>query len=255
MKNESPLIFVTNDDGVYASGIEALILALAPLGRVVVLAPDSQRSAASHSITLHRPLRLNEVSADRYSTDGTPADCVIIGLRWLLKEKPALVVSGINDGPNLADDVHYSGTVAAAMEAAVVGVPAIAVSLNSGCDRHFKTAAHAAYLVAKDVLRNGMAAGTMLNVNAPNIPQSEVRGFANTFLGKGWFGSGIEERVDPRNGKYYWIGGKRETFDGAAGSDIKAIVDGFISVTPLNSNLTDRAALDALRASQIDWAT
>ena len=247
-KSAKPLILVSNDDGIGARGIRMLIKALRPLGRVVAVAPDQERSAASHSITLHRPLRVKKVGRDLYSVDGTPTDCVMIGMHEILREKPDLIVSGINHGANLGDDVHYSGTVSAAFEGGIFGISSIAVSLVSEDGGDMNVAANFAAKLAKKVLRDGLPKGIILNVNVPPIPAKLITGYEITKQGKRNYGDIIVEKVDPKGRKYYWIGGDEANFENIPYSDCNAIRAGKISITPLRVNLTDRGFLKKLKS-------
>jgi len=244
---KKPLILVSNDDGVRARGIRELVKALEPLGRVVAVAPDQERSAASHSITLHRPLRIKRVGRDRYSVDGTPTDCVMVGMHEVLDEMPDLLVSGINHGGNLGDDVHYSGTVSAAFEGCIFGIPSIAVSLVSYDGGDMKPAATFAAKLAKKVLKKGLPRGIILNVNVPPLPAEGIKGYEITKQGKRNYGDIIAERIDPKGRKYFWIGGDEASFENIEGSDCNAIRDGKISITPLRVNLTEKGFLKELK--------
>ncbi len=250
----TPLILVSNDDGVHSAGIAALVEALRDLGQVVVVAPDRERSAVSHSLTLHRPLRVEEIGPGRYAVDGTPTDCVNLGVNGILPRRPALVVSGINKGANLGDDVTYSGTVSAAMEGTLLGLPAFAVSLLGRGDFRFEAAARFARRLAAWVLERGLPPDTLLNVNVPTPLDGEpIRGFALTRMGRRRYGDAIIEKVDPRGKKYYWIGGDELAFEEAEGTDFHAVSHGLISVTPIHLDLTNYKSFDALRALQFPW--
>ena len=250
----TPLILVSNDDGVHSEGIAALAGALGDLGQVVVVAPDRERSAVSHSLTLHRPLRVKEIEPGRYAVDGTPTDCVNLGVNGILPRRPALVVSGINKGANLGDDVTYSGTVSAAMEGTLLGLPAFAISLLGRGDFHFDAAARFARRLAAWVLERGLPPDTLLNVNVPAPLDGEpIRGFALTRMGRRRYGDAIIEKVDPRGKKYYWIGGDELAFEDAEGTDFHAVSHGLISVTPIHLDLTNYKSFDALRALQLPW--
>ena len=249
-----PLILVSNDDGIHSDGLRALADAVATHGRVVVVAPDREQSAASHALTLHRPLRIDEVEPGRYTVDGTPTDCVNLGINAILRERPALVISGINKGANLGDDVTYSGTVSAAMEGTLLGVPSIAVSqVGRGSYDFSIAAAFTSELVAR-VLANPMPADTLLNVNVPQFENGErPRGVALTRMGKRRYGDAIVEKVDPRGRKYYWIGGEELSFLEEEGTDFDAVSRGCISVTPIHLDLTNYASFDALRPLFGSW--
>jgi len=250
------LILVTNDDGVRAVGLETLRKALAPLGQVVCVAPDREQSCSSHALTLHHPLRMTHLGPDLHSVDGTPTDCVLLGVHHVLERRPDLVVSGINHGPNLGDDVNYSGTVAAAVEASRLGIPAIAASLGREEGRDFE---HAGELVAKLVRRlfesgtNG--AGLLLNVNIPGKPAAEIQGFAITRLGRRVYRDVIVAKTDPHGRPYYWIGGEAAIWERGAGhetTDFAAIEAGRVSITPLRFDRTDHERM--ARLAQEDLA-
>ena len=254
----APLILVSNDDGIHSEGIVALADALAGLGEVVVVAPDRERSAVSHSLTLHRPLRVERLGPARYAVDGTPTDCVNLAVNGILQRRPALVVSGINKGANLGDDVTYSGTVSAVMEGTLLGVPSVAISLLGRDGFRFDLAAAFAGRLAAWVIERGLPADTLLNVNVPapgngTDAHAEARGFALTRMGRRRYGDAIVEKVDPRGKKYYWIGGEELEFEDAEGTDFHAVSQGLISVTPIHLDLTNYKSFDALRALQLKW--
>ena len=245
-------ILVSNDDGYLAEGLVALAEAMAALGEVWVVAPDREQSAASHSISLHRPLRIQQIRPRWFAIDGTPTDCSYLAINHLMKERrPALMVSGINHGPNLADDVTYSGTVAAAIEASLLGVPAIAFSLVSRTRLDFRAATKFAQELAKAALANSPPSKMLLNVNIPG--DVEWPGYAITRLGKHSYGFDVVEKVDPRGRKYYWIGGSEYQHEDIPGSDCNATIDNrLISVTPLQLNLTDQQLLGELEQWTIE---
>jgi 5'-nucleotidase len=234
-----PLILVSNDDGHHSEGIQALVDAVSPLGDVVVVAPESEQSAASHAISLHRPLRIRETRAAWFAVDGTPTDCSYVAINHILKQrKPDLMVSGINHGPNMADDVTYSGTVAAAMEASLLGVPAIAFSLAIRREWKFGPAARFAHAFVKAALAQSLPPNMLLNVNVP--PGVEPEGYVVTRLGKHSYGFDVIENTDPRGRKYYWIGGSEYQHDDIPGSDCNVVLrERRVSVTPLHLDLTD----------------
>lgn len=251
-----PLILISNDDGIRAEGIRILKETLRKIGHVVVVAPDREQSASSHSLTLHRPLRVFRHAPDEFSVDGTPTDCITLALHEVLKKKPDLIVSGINLGANLGDDVHYSGTVSAAVEGTLMGIASIAVSLVVWGEgpRHFLTAAEFSLRLCKKVLNSGrdlksslLPRGAVLNVNVPNVPVKKIRGYRMTKLGKRNYGEVIFEKTDPRGKKYYWIGGDERTFENIPGSDGNAIQEKRISITPLQVDLTHYPLLDELQ--------
>ncbi|HLG21127.1 MAG TPA: 5'/3'-nucleotidase SurE [Bdellovibrionota bacterium] len=243
-------ILLSNDDGIDAPGIKALEEALSSFGNLFVVAPDRERSGAGHSLTLHRPLRIHAQGDRRYAVDGTPTDCVNLAIREILKEKrPDIVVSGINQGPNLGDDVIYSGTVAAALEGALMGVPSIAISLavQSEDVPNFLPAAHFAKRVVKKILDEDLPKDVILNINVPNITQTSVDQYEVTRLGKRHFADVVEEKIDPRGKKYYWVGSEELGFDDIPGSDCNAIAAGRVSITPVLLDHTHERYLEVLR--------
>ena len=241
------MILVTNDDGVYSPGIQILAKRLHELDEVFIVAPDRERSAAGHSMTLHRPLLIEEVKEKVYSVNGTPTDCVNIAVKGMLKEEPKLVVSGINKGPNLGDDVTYSGTVAGAIESTLLGIPSFAVSLVAREDFRFTDAAEVAFRTAVRVMKEGLTAGTLLNINIPNLPLDEMQGVRITRLGKRIYKQMTVERVDPRGKKYYWIGGGEPDWERENGTDFDAIGRSMVSITPLHLDLTDYSSFKKLQ--------
>jgi 5'-nucleotidase len=242
---------LSNDDGVEAAGLRTLAAKLSALGEVTVVAPDRERSAQSHAFTMDRPLRCEEIRPRWFAVDGTPADCVYLGVLKILPEKPKLVVSGINHGFNLGSDVFYSGTVAGAVEAALRDVPAMAVSLEfSRGMRHeparFETAAEVAFDLAKVVLADGLPTGTLLNVNVP--AREPLSGTRWTRLGRRVYRDQVDEREDLRGRRYYWIGGPSDGWGDVNDSDLHAVRDGYASVTPLDLDLTHHGYLEKLSA-------
>jgi 5'-nucleotidase len=240
-------ILVTNDDGIHAPGIQALVSAFSFLGTVTVVAPDRERSAVGHALTLHHPLRVFPLREGYYAVDGTPTDCVNLGINHLLQSKPDLVVSGINRGANLADDVTYSGTVSAALEATLMGIPAMAVSLvTSSSGTYYDAAAAAAVRIASSLVAHGLPPDTFLNVNIPDLPDSELKHPLVTSQGKRRYGGSIVAKTDPRGGCYYWIGGGESDFLDLEGTDYHAVFRGHISVTPLHYDMTNHRSLSIL---------
>jgi len=238
-------ILLTNDDGVRSRGIQALAEALEPLGQVVVVAPTREVSAIGHALTLHHPLRLEHVRDSTYALDGTPTDCVNIAVSAVLRGLPDLVVSGINKGLNVGDDVTYSGTVSGALEGALLGVPAIAVSLQQGPgDWDFGHSARIAREVAERVLRTGLPSRTFLNVN---VPRFAPKGIRLTVQGKRNHATTVTERQDPRGRAYYWIGEGQDEWVPNGDSDYEAIRAGYVSLTPLQSDLTAHEAIDFVK--------
>lgn len=246
---KKPLILVSNDDGFFSFGIKTLEKRLRPLGKVMTVAPDQERSAASHSLTLHRPLRVKKIKPDLYAVDGTPTDCITVGVKEILPRIPDIIVSGINNSANLGDDVHYSGTVSAAVEGGIMGIPSIAISLmaTEGLG-HFETAGRFAAKLVKKVLKEGLPPGVILNVNVPNLPMKQIKGYKFTKQGKRNYGDIIAERLDPRGRKYYWIGGDQFAFEDIPGSDCNAVLENYISITPIRVNLTDHGFLETIQS-------
>jgi 5'-nucleotidase len=231
--SERPVIFVSNDDGYAAKGVERLCEALESLGEVWMVAPERERSASSHAITLHKPLRVHRLSERRYWCSGSPTDCTYVGLNSVVPRTPDLMVSGINHGPNLGDDVTYSGTVGAAMEGTLLGVPSIAASLTAvDGDPDFTGALALTLGLAKDVLENGLPEKILLNVNVPSGYDVSL-GLRATKLGRRHYGREVEERVDPRGRRYVWIGGTKAVFVDSPGSDVNANEEGVASVSPI----------------------
>ena len=243
-------ILVSNDDGVDAPGLLALAEGLRELGNVTVVAPDRERSAVAHALTLTSPLRLTEVRPGWYSTDGTPTDCVHLGVHAVCGRAPDLVVAGINRGPNMGDDLTYSGTVGVALEGALLGIPSIAVSLAARENENYGPAAVIARAIAAAVAREGLPDRTFLNVNVPNAPSGKMPGPVKiTTQGRRVFGSGIVKKKDPRGRDYYWIGGSELGYvDGDETSDVQAVAAGMISVTPLSTDLTARTLYEKLKS-------
>lgn len=242
------LILVTNDDGVYSPGLKVLAKALKAVGDVWVVAPDKEQSAVAHSLTLHRPLLVEELMEQVFAVNGTPTDCVNLAVNRLLPGMPDLVVSGINKGGNLGDDVTYSGTVSAALEAAIMGLPAIAVSMVARQDFQFQTAADYAAKLANAVLTDGLKKDTLLNVNVPNVTPDMIKGVKITHQGRRIYSGSVLERIDPRGKKYYWIAGDIENWEDQPDADFAAVSQGFISVTPLKLDLTDYPSLDKIKS-------
>ncbi|MFQ5988291.1 MAG: 5'/3'-nucleotidase SurE [Candidatus Methylomirabilales bacterium] len=239
-----PTILVTNDDGIHSPGLKALAEALDKIGELYVIAPDRERSAAGHALTLHKPLRATEVAPRWYVVDGTPTDCVTLGVMGMLKEKPDLLVSGINLGANMGDDITYSGTVSAAFEGTLLGIPSFAISAVEPLRQDLGTAAAFATRLARLVLERGLPPDTLLNIN---VPPGELNGVEVTRQGKRTYNEVIVEKVDPRGKTYYWIGGGEPTWDRLGGTDYEAVVEGKISITPLHLDLTNYNATDVLK--------
>ncbi len=239
-------ILATNDDGIYSEGIRKLAAALRDVGEVIIVAPDREQSAASHALTLNRPLRLLKLEENEWIVDGTPTDCINLAVLSLLKgTRPDIVVSGINFGPNLGDDVTYSGTISAAFEGALLHIPSIAFSQVIGEHFSFDRAAAFAVELTRNVLAEKPDPGIVLNVNFPSSP---YRGLKITKLGKRIYGEGVIERLDPRGRKYYWIGGEEATWFPGENTDFEAVQNGYVSITPLHLDLTHHESIPRLRA-------
>lgn len=246
-------ILISNDDGIYSRGIYELAKRLKRLGKISIVAPDKEQSATGHAITMHRPLRcrkikLYDLDADAWWVNGTPADCIKLGVETLLTERPDLVVSGINDGENLGTDIIYSGTVSAAIEGSIFKIPSIAVSYEKHGTADFSTAAEAAANVIEQVLRFENRPETLLNINIPEINSiNEIMGVRITKLGVKKYRNNFEERKDPRGGSYYWLAGELEKDELGENTDIYAVRKGYISITPLRIDFTDYEAINRYR--------
>jgi len=243
-------LLVTNDDGIASQALQQLKARLSALGRVTIIAPDRNQSATSQALTLHRPLRIHALGEDTYSVDGTPADCVLIAFHGKLVEPPDFVISGINHGPNMGEDVFYSGTVAAAIEGVLQGVPALAASLVTRQPTDFAEPAASVARLVRQVLERGMPDRLLLNVNFPFLPPAGIRGLQLTRLGSRVYEDTLVKKVDPRGRDYYWIGGEDPIWRPEPGTDFHAVHDGYVSVTPMQLDLTDTAAIERMR----DWS-
>jgi 5'-nucleotidase len=248
-------LLITNDDGILANGIECLIAAAEPLGEVTVVAPDREQSATSHSLTLHHPVRPVRRGERRWQVDGTPTDCVMLALEALMPDKPDFVLSGINHGQNMGEDVLYSGTVAAAMEGLALGVPSIAVSFAGGDLRTDVSRLREQVKVLTPVLKHltslpEFPRDTLFNVNLPPVPADAVKGLKLTRLGRRVYSQSVAPMKDPWGRQIYWIGGGEITWTGEPDSDFRAIQDGYISVTPLHLDLTH---FDVLQGADRWW--
>lgn len=246
-------ILITNDDGVHAEGLTCLKAELDKIGRVFVVAPDRPRSACGHSITLHKPLRAEKVTlrdgSTGYASNGTPSDCVSLGLLGMIEDPIDVVVSGINHGPNLGWDLTYSGTVSAAMEAAIMGVRAFAISVSSYAPRlDYGPAARFAAALAQMLAEHEMPESTLLNVNVPDLPPSQIKGVLVTRQGKRRYSGQLEKRTDPMGRDYYWLGGDQPTDSLEEGTDVYAISEGWVSVTPVHLDLTAYSSIDKVRS-------
>jgi 5'-nucleotidase len=239
-------ILVSNDDGVYAKGISVLVQSLREIAHVDVVAPDRNRSGASNSLTLSAPLHVKKLENDMISVEGTPTDCVHVAITGLLSEMPDMVVSGINSGSNLGDDVWYSGTVAAAREGRFLGLPAIAISLIGEVQQHYETAGRVALELVKRLLVDPLPASTILNVNVPDIPYEELKGFEVTRLGTRHCAEPTIRQVDPRGHPVYWVGPAGAEQDAGLGTDFYAVKHHKVSITPLSVDLTAYKAMEQL---------
>ncbi|TET77508.1 MAG: 5'/3'-nucleotidase SurE [Candidatus Cloacimonadota bacterium] len=241
-------ILVTNDDGFYAAGIKQLKNALKDDNDVYLVAPDREKSAASHSLTLNFPLRINKKGEKAYTVDGTPTDCVLVAIHGLMKDNlPDLIISGINHGPNMGEDVTYSGTVAAAFEGTILGIKSIAVSLVGKENLTFDAAEIFIKGFVKSLNDFNLQPGTLINVNVPNLPPSKITGIAITKLGKRIYRDDIIKDVDPRGKYYYWIGGDTPIWEKIHGTDFEAIEEGKISITPMHLDLTHYKEIENMR--------
>jgi len=240
-----PRILVTNDDGIYSEGLRKLAESLRPFGEVLIVAPDREQSAASHALTLNRPLRLLELQENEWIVDGTPSDCVNLAVLKLMKEsRPDIVVSGINFGPNLGDDVTYSGTISAAFEGALLNIPSIAFSALVGQHFSFDRCAVFAAALTRWALEHQHDPRIVLNVN---FPVADFAGVRVTKLGRRIYSEGVIERRDPRGRKYYWIGGEPPTWHPGEGTDFEAVQEGYVSITPLHLDLTHHESIPRLK--------
>ncbi len=251
-------IILTNDDGIYSPGIQELKKSMAPFGAVTVVAPDVQKSGVGHSITFSHPLRVRDVYTNGdfigYGIDGSPADCVKLAVREILKEKSDLLVSGINIGANVGINVLYSGTVAAAIEGALLGIPSVAISMEiSETSSDVKGAAETAKDIIALIMKKELPRGTLLNVNIPHIPKDKIKGVKITKQFSGDFDEHYEKRADPRGVAYYWLAGTGWPKEDVIGTDMHALKDGYISITPLRYDLTDKTFLTEVESWE--WNT
>ena len=239
-------ILLCNDDGYSASGLTALADALRGLADVSIVAPERDRSGASNSLTLERPLRATEIDKGVIKVDGTPTDCVHLAVTGLLEPEPDMVLAGINHGANMGDDILYSGTVAAATEGRFLGLPAVAISLASTTHRHFETAAHVAISLVEKIQSRPLPKDTILNVNVPDVPLNQLRGYQATRLGQRHKAEPVVKSLDPRGREIFWVGPAGPEQDAGPGTDFYAVRSGYVSVTPLQIDLTRYDALEGL---------
>lgn len=240
-----PHFLITNDDGIHSPGLEALVQALSSLAECTVIAPDRDNSAVSHSLTMNRPLRVTRLKNRVYTLDGTPTDCVAIGLKKISRQKPDLLISGINPGSNLGDDISYSGTVSAAVEGTMYGIPSLAVSLAGEAPYNFTHAAEIAAKLAKMILQQGLPKETLLNANVPAT--DSIKGIKITRQGRRLWDNSIQETLDPRGRKHYWIGGGTPFPESGKDTDVYAVNNGYVSVTPIHLDLTNHQGIDLLK--------
>jgi 5'-nucleotidase len=246
-------ILITNDDGIAAEGLGALVRAIEGIGHAVIVAPEQEQSASSHAITLDKPLRIKEHSPTRFSVSGTPTDCVILAVHGILAQKPDLIVSGINHGPNMGEDVTYSGTVAAAIEACILGINSMAVSLATWDEASFDGAASAARQLARSLVAMKGGKPRLWNVNVPAIPAPSIKGIKVTKLGSRVYNDIIIRKTDPRGKDYFWIGGAEPGWNAGENTDFAAVSAGFVSVTPLRLDFTDHEGIIELEEHGFAW--
>jgi len=246
-------ILVSNDDGIDSYGIAILAKYMKRIGDVTIVAPRTEQSAVGHAITMQIPLRFSEYYKNGdffgYAVDGTPADCVKMGVRNIMKTKPDIVISGINHGSNAAINIIYSGTVSAAREAAIMDIPAIAISLTNHAPKHFDFAAKVVAEIAQLVIKNGLPKGTLLNINVPDLPEKEIKGVLLTKQGTSKWDDVYEERKDPYGRNYYWLTGKLIETDTKLENDYFALKNNYVAVTPIHFDLTDYATYNEMK----DW--
>ncbi len=244
-------ILISNDDGIYSAGIMALFQAVRDLGEVIVVAPQAEQSAVGHAITVSDPIKTSVIRRENgfegHAVVGTPADCVKLAARVLLDQPPDLVISGINLGPNAGISVIYSGTVSAATEGTILGIPSLAVSIDAFKDPLWDTAAQVARRLTREIIKRGLPPDTLLNVNVPNRPASELKGFAVTRMGRSRFAEIFHRRVTPRGDTYYWLDGELQQLGDVNGTDFQALEQGYVSLTPIGFDLTRHAFLPELR--------
>ncbi len=239
-------LLLSNDDGIHASGLKLLAEALSPLGKISVVAPNRNRSAASNSLTLERPIRAQQVAENWYSVDGTPTDCVHLAITGLLEDEPDIVVSGINDGANLGDDVIYSGTVAAAIEGRFLGLPAVAISSTSFNPQFMQTAADVSFGLISKLSKTTLASDVIINVNIPDVEKKNLRGIQTTRLGNRHKAEPVIEDKDPRGKPIYWVGAAGPEQDAGEGTDFFAVNNNYVSVSPMHLDLTHYEAMKSV---------
>ena len=249
-------ILIVNDDGIYSSGLQALADAMSKIGEITIVAPNKEQSAKSHSITLVKPIRIKPIKLknglEGWAVDGTPVDCAKVAIKEILKQKPDLIMSGINHGANLGRNLIYSGTISAAYEGAILGIPSAAISLNSHKTSSFAGSQFVATTIAKHLLNYNPPKGTMLNVNVPNINKKDFKGFHVTKQGNQNFIDAFEKRVDPKGNVYFWIKGEIIDKDSSIDYDGKAVANGYVSITPIHFNITNESYINELKIKSIN---
>ena len=251
--DDARIILVTNDDGIRAEGLKILAGRLGDLGRVIIVAPEQEQSASSHAITLDKPLRITKYSETSFGVSGTPTDCVLLAVQSILEKKPTLIISGINHGPNMGEDVTYSGTVAAAIEGNILGIPSMAVSVASWEPVSFEPAADISMYLAERMLEQKTSESSLWNVNIPLISVEEIKGVKITKLGSRVYNDIITKKKDPRGKDYFWIGGGDPGWSTEENTDFAAVTDGYISVTPLRLDMTDYKSIVELKGQNLRW--
>ena len=245
-------ILISNDDGIDSPGIKALEEALSPLGEIFVVAPDREQSACSHALTLQHPLRAQHLDDHHLAVDGTPSDCVHLALNGLFNGKKFdLIASGINKGGNMGDDISYSGTVSAAMEGTLFGVPSFAISLDAREDFLWEAPGQWAFRIARCLLENGLPPNTLWNVNVPNLALGEILGCKPARQGKRIYGDSVAEKLDPRGRSYFWIGGQELGYEPIEGSDLEVVANRYVAITPVNLDMTDYKQLALMAGMKI----
>jgi len=242
-------LLITNDDGIHSPGLTALKQAVEGFGRIIVIAPDRDNSAVSHSLTMDRPLKVINIDTDTYMVNGTPTDCVALGIKKILDCKPALLLSGINAGANLGDDISYSGTVSAAVEGTMYSIPSMAVSATGDSPYDFHKAGKVARMIAEKILENGLPDNTLVNINVP--PGHRQNTIRITRQGRRLWENSIQETRDPRGRRHYWIGGGTPIHDSSKDTDVHAVKEGYVSITPVQLDLTSHSGIDFLKNN---WA-
>ncbi len=244
-------LLLSNDDGIHATGLKLLANALAPLGKITVVAPNRDRSASSNSLTLERSIRAQTVEENWYSVDGTPTDCVHLAITGLIEDEPDIVVAGINNGANLGDDVIYSGTVAAAMEGRFLGLPAVAISVASFQPRFLEAAAQVSHELIAKLSTTQLPKDVIININIPDLPKQELKGIQTTRLGNRHKAEPVIKSEDPRGKPIYWVGSAGPELDAGPGTDFHAIKNGYVSVSPMHLDLTHYKAMQDVA----EWAS